>query len=50
MGGVTYGKLGNAAVYCCDAKKIADIAAKIWEKADHDICVKEEEIPESYYM
>ncbi len=50
LGAVTYGKLGNATVYCCDVKKITDIVAKIWEKADHDICVKEEELPESYYL
>lgn len=50
LGGVTYGKLGNAVVYCCDARKITDIAAKIWERADHDICIKEEELPEDYYL
>lgn len=50
LGGVTYGKLGNALVYCCDAKKITDIVGKIWENADHDVCVAVEEIPEEYYL
>ncbi|MBQ7780589.1 MAG: AAC(3) family N-acetyltransferase [Lachnospiraceae bacterium] len=50
LGGVTYGKLGNALVYCCDVKRITDIVERIWKHTDHDICVKEEEIPEAYYI
>ncbi|MGN0432355.1 MAG: AAC(3) family N-acetyltransferase [Lachnospiraceae bacterium] len=50
LGGVTYGQLGNALVYCCDVKKITDIVEKIWKHTDHDICVAEEEIPEEYYL
>lgn len=49
LGAVTYSKLGNAVVYCCDAVKCADIIGRLWEKADHDLCVSNQEIPESYY-
>lgn len=50
LGAVTYSKLGNATVYCCDAVKCADIIRRLWEKTDHDLCTSEQEIPETYYM
>jgi len=50
LGGVTYGKLGNALVYCCDVRKITDIAETIWKNAEYDICVATKEIPETYYL
>ena len=50
LGGVSYGRLGNALVYCCDARKITDIAGRIWEHADHDLCIQVEKIPEEYYL
>ena len=50
LGAVTYSKLGDALVYCCDAVKCTDIIRSLWEKTDHDLCIREEEIPESYYI
>lgn len=50
LGGVAYGRLGNALVYCCDARKITDIAERIWKNTDHDLCVGVEEIPDEYYL
>lgn len=49
LGAVTYSKLGNAVVYCCDAVKCTDIIRGLWEKTDHDLCIKEEKIPAEYY-
>ncbi len=48
-GAVTYSKLGNATVYCCDARKTTDTVAELWKKADYDLCSCEKDIPESYY-
>lgn len=49
LGAITYGQLGDALVYCCDAKLCADIIMHIWKKTDHDLNEKFEEIPEEYY-
>lgn len=43
-GAVTYSRLGNALVYVCDAVKIKDTLFDLWEKTDHDMCIKEEQI------
>ena len=48
-GAVTYSKLGNALVYCCDAVKCHDTIQKLWMKADYDLCIDNRTIPESYY-
>lgn len=48
-GAVTYSKLGNATVYCCDARKMTDVVKKLWEKSDHDLCIATEKIPDEYY-
>ena len=48
-GAVVYSKLGNALVYCCDARKTTDTLRKIWEKADRDLCIKSEPVPTEYY-
>ena len=48
-GAVTYSKLGNALVYVCDARKMTDTVRMLWEKADRDLCIKSEPIPEKYY-
>ena len=48
-GAVTYAQLGNALVYCCDARKMTDTVQKIWEKTDRDLCIKAEPVPEEYY-
>ena len=48
-GAVTYSKLGNALVYVCDCRKMTDTLRKIWSKADRDLCIKAEPIPEELY-
>jgi len=48
-GAVTYSKLGNAKVYCCDARKMTDIVRVIWERADRDLCISHEVISSEYY-
>lgn len=48
-GAVTYAKLGNAEVCCCDARKATDTVAMLWEKADYDLCSLEKDVPKSYY-
>lgn len=40
-GAVEYGKLGNALVYCCDARKMTDIAEKIWKNSGDELLFKE---------
>ncbi len=49
FGAVTYGKLGNALVYCCDAVKCTKVLEMLWEKADYNLCAELKEIPEEYY-
>ena len=48
-GAVTYGTLGNALVYCCDARKMTDAVMRLWQHADRDLCIEELEIPEAWY-
>ncbi|MBQ7039028.1 MAG: AAC(3) family N-acetyltransferase [Clostridia bacterium] len=43
-GAVKYAKLGDALVYCCDAKKCRDTVLYLWENANHDIGASCEEI------
>ncbi len=38
MGAVRFGKIGDAVVRVCDARLCADTVAKLWSKADHDLC------------
>ncbi|MGN0438273.1 MAG: AAC(3) family N-acetyltransferase [Lachnospiraceae bacterium] len=49
VGAVTYHYLGNAFVYCCDARKMTDVLRDIWKKADKDLCITSEPIPVDYY-
>jgi aminoglycoside 3-N-acetyltransferase len=49
LGAVTYARLGDALVYCCDAVKCFHVIQKLWERTDHDLCIREEEIPTAYY-
>lgn len=49
-GAVTYAKLGNALVYICDAVKMTDTVIKLWNRTDHDLCIKSEPVPEEYYL
>ena len=48
-GAVTYSQLGGALVYCCDARKMTDTIQSIWAKADRDLCISDEPIPDEYY-
>ena len=48
-GAVTYDHLGDALVYVCDCVKMTDTVRMLWEKADHDLCIRKETIPENYY-
>lgn len=50
FGAIRYSKLGNAQVYCCDAKKITDITIRLWEKADYDLCSGYKDVPKEYYI
>ena len=49
LGAVTYATLGNALVYCCNARKCTEIIKHLWQKTDHDLVAQEEEIPFEYY-
>ncbi|MBR2263952.1 MAG: AAC(3) family N-acetyltransferase [Firmicutes bacterium] len=49
-GAVRYARLGNALVYVCDARGMTDTVRLLWQKTDHDLCIKEETIPKEYYM
>lgn len=48
-GALTYSRLGNACVICCDARKTVEILKVLWKNAEYDLCVGVREIPESYY-
>lgn len=41
-GAVVYGQLGNALVYCCDARKMTDIARDIWKNRGDELLQQEE--------
>ena len=49
-GAVSYHTLGGASVACCDARKMTDIAAMLWAKADYDLCSAVKPIPPAYYQ
>jgi len=48
-GDVKYAKLGEALVYICDARGMTDTVRKMWERTDHDLCIRKETIPKQYY-
>jgi len=48
-GAVVYGQIGNALVYCCDARKMTDAVMRLWQHADCDMCLHEMTIPEGWY-
>ena len=41
-GAVVYGQLGDALVYCCDARKMTDIAENIWKNHGDELLCEEE--------
>lgn len=48
-GAVTYGQLGNAKVYVCDARRMTDCVMHLWQQADRDLCLGEFHIPEAWF-
>ena len=48
-GAVRYAMLGKALVYICDAKGMTDTVKKLWDRTDHDLCIRKEEIPGECY-
>ncbi|MBR4224547.1 MAG: AAC(3) family N-acetyltransferase [Oscillospiraceae bacterium] len=48
-GAVTYSQLGDALVYVCDAVKMTDTVKMLWERTDHDLCIKADPVPQRYY-
>lgn len=48
-GAVSYAQLGNALVYICDAVNMTDTVKMLWDRTDHDLCIKAAPIPEEYY-
>lgn len=48
-GAVTYGTLGKALVYCCDARRMTDTVMHLWQQADRDLCLGEFDIPQSWF-
>lgn len=49
-GAVQYGWLGNALVYGCDCRKMTDVVLRILQRADHDVCIGIQDIPEEWYQ
>ncbi len=48
-GAVTYSRLGNALVYCCDVKKMTDTAREVLMKSDRDLFLCHKAVPEELY-
>lgn len=49
-GAVQYGSLGNARVIDCDCRKMTDVVMRIFQRADHDVCIGIQDIPEAWYL
>ena len=49
LGALSYGRLGEAQVICCDAVRCTEVIAALWQRADYDLCAEEREIPRQYY-
>lgn len=49
-GAVRYAWLGNALVYGCSCRKMTDTVLRILQRADHDVCIGIQDIPEEWYM
>lgn len=47
---VQYGWLGNALVYGCDCRRMTDVVLRILQRADHDVCIGIQDIPEEWYL
>ena len=49
-GAVKYGRLGNALVCGCDCHRMTDVVMRMGQHADHDFCLHDFDVPESWYM
>jgi len=49
LGVQTFGTLGNATVRIIDAKRCRDVVLKIYSRADRDVCLDYDELPEDLY-
>lgn len=49
-GAVQYAWLGNALVYGCDCRRMTDTVLRILQRADRDVCIGIQEIPEEWYL
>ncbi|MBQ2284063.1 MAG: AAC(3) family N-acetyltransferase [Clostridia bacterium] len=50
MGVQTRGKLGNADVKICDAKKCTDVLLKLYSRVRENLCLEEKDVPEELYL
>ena len=50
LGAQTFGRLGQAQVRVVDAAACRDIILRIYSRADHDVCIAPEQIPEAWYL
>ncbi len=48
-GATQYGWLGNAPVVCCDCRRMTDTVLRILQRADRDVCIGLQDIPEEWY-
>ena len=49
-GAVQYARLGNGLVYGCDCRKMTDTVLRILQRADRDVCIGIQDIPEEWYL
>ncbi len=49
MGAVTYAQLGNALVYCCDARRMTDAIKRLWDRAGYDFFLEQKPLSEEFY-
>ena len=50
QGAQRFGRLGEAEVRVVDAAACRDVILRIYSRADHDICIGPERIPEAWYL
>ncbi|MBQ7778551.1 MAG: AAC(3) family N-acetyltransferase [Oscillibacter sp.] len=50
LGAQRFGRLGQAEVRVVDAAACREIILRIYRRADHDVCVGPEQIPEAWYL
>ena len=50
LGAQHFGRLGRAQVRVVDASACREIVLRIYGRADHDVCIAPEQIPEAWYL